>query len=217
MINFFITWVYQLYHMTFKNILIKYLQKYGFCYKSFQKDEPLTSWTLFQHICPHFWVGLLLYPANPPISEDKYVEKVFNWSEVHLSEMTCYKIHTLGRLQSMLNFGCLFNFDWNPTASFEIKRKIYFSFINANRMEKKVHLNFSFINSRAFLIVFGFIFQISDFDGKINLICALHNKSFGIFESKYKAVFFFNHVFMAFNHWANLIIISMNNFTIGVL
>ena len=30
-----------------------------------------------------------------PKSEDKYVVKVFNWSEVHLSEMTCYKIHTL--------------------------------------------------------------------------------------------------------------------------
>ena len=26
----------------------------------------------------------------------KDVVKVFNWSEVHLSEMTCYKIHTLG-------------------------------------------------------------------------------------------------------------------------
>ena len=84
-------------------------------------------------------------------------------------------------------------------------------------MEKKVHLNFSFINSRAFLIVFGFIFQISDFDGKINLVCALHHKSFGIFESKYKAVFFFNHIFMAFNHGTNLIIVSMNNFTAGIL
>ena len=30
-----------------------------------------------------------------PKSEDKYVVKVFNWSEAHLSEMTCYKIHTL--------------------------------------------------------------------------------------------------------------------------
>ena len=30
-----------------------------------------------------------------PKSEDKYVEKVFNWSEVQFSEMTCYKIHTL--------------------------------------------------------------------------------------------------------------------------
>ena len=29
------------------------------------------------------------------LSEDKYVEKVFNWSEFHLFEMTCYKIHTL--------------------------------------------------------------------------------------------------------------------------
>ena len=69
--------------------------EYGFCNKSFWKDKPLTSWTLFQHICPHFWVGLLGAIANPPKSEDKYVEKVFNWSEVHLSEMTCYKIHTL--------------------------------------------------------------------------------------------------------------------------
>jgi hypothetical protein len=33
--------------------------------------------------------------AITPKSEDKYVEKVFNWSEVHLSEMTCSKIHTL--------------------------------------------------------------------------------------------------------------------------
>ena len=39
----------------------------------------------FEHICHHFWVGLLLHPPK----------KVFNWSEVHLSEMTCYKIHTL--------------------------------------------------------------------------------------------------------------------------
>ena len=67
------------------------LLKYGFCNKSFGKDEPLTSWTLLQHICPHFWAWLLLYSA----SDDKYVIKVFNWSEVHLSEMTFYKIHTL--------------------------------------------------------------------------------------------------------------------------
>ena len=30
-----------------------------------------------------------------PKSRNKYVVKVFNWSEVHLSKMTCYKIHTL--------------------------------------------------------------------------------------------------------------------------
>ena len=50
--------------------------------------------TTFQKIpILHFWVGLLGAIANPPKSEDKYVEKVFNWSEVYLSEMTCYKIH----------------------------------------------------------------------------------------------------------------------------
>ena len=62
--------------------------KYGFCNKSFRKDAPLTSWTLLQHICPHFWAWLLLYSAITPKSEDKYVVKVFNWSEFHLSEMT---------------------------------------------------------------------------------------------------------------------------------
>ena len=33
--------------------------KYGFLNKSFRKDEPLISWTLLQHICPHFWAWLL--------------------------------------------------------------------------------------------------------------------------------------------------------------
>ena len=41
------------------------------------------------------------YVANPPKSEEKYVEKVFNWSEVHLSEMTYNKIHTLGDQDQM--------------------------------------------------------------------------------------------------------------------
>ena len=52
--------------------------------QTLRKDETLTSWTL-----------LLLYSAITPKSEDKYVVKVFNSSEFHLSEMTCYKIHTL--------------------------------------------------------------------------------------------------------------------------
>ena len=37
--------------------------------------------------------------AITPKSEDKYVVKVFNWSEFHLFEMTCYKIHTLVELR----------------------------------------------------------------------------------------------------------------------
>ena len=59
-----------------------------FITKSFRKDETLTSWTLSQHICPHFLAWLLLYSAITPKNEDKYVVKVFNWSEFHLSEMT---------------------------------------------------------------------------------------------------------------------------------
>ena len=66
---------------TMNFLLVIFLLMYGFCSKSFRKEKRLTS--------------LLFYQANPHISEDKYVEKVFNWSEVHLSEMTCYKIHTL--------------------------------------------------------------------------------------------------------------------------
>ena len=33
-----------------------------------------------------------------PKSVDRYFVKVFNWSEFHLSEMTCYKIRTLNLL-----------------------------------------------------------------------------------------------------------------------
>ena len=70
------------------NIIVQSWElKYEFCNKSFRKDEPLTSWTLFQHICPHFWVGLL----NAKVRTNMLKK----WSEVHLSEMTCYKIHTL--------------------------------------------------------------------------------------------------------------------------
>ena len=50
-----------------------------FVTKSFQEDETLTGWTL----------------QLAPKSEDKYVVKLFNWSEFHLSETTCYKIHNL--------------------------------------------------------------------------------------------------------------------------
>ena len=47
---------------------------------------------------------IVLYSAIAPKSEDKYVIKVFNWSEVHFSEMTCYKIHTLSteRIEAVL-------------------------------------------------------------------------------------------------------------------
>ena len=69
-----------------------------FVTKSFRKDETLTSWTLLQHICPHFWACLLNTIVITPKGEDKYVVKVFNSStgqRFNFPEMTCYKIHTL--------------------------------------------------------------------------------------------------------------------------
>ena len=73
--------------------------KYEFYKKSLRKDEPLTSWTLFEHICHYFWVGLLVLVRVQQQTHPKVItnmlKKVFNWSEVHLSEVTSYKIHTL--------------------------------------------------------------------------------------------------------------------------
>ena len=72
--------------------------KYGFWNKSFRKDEqPLTSWTLFQQTylsskldfpSEMFWLEENLILSNVLIREEsnfdeKNVEEVFNWSEVH--------------------------------------------------------------------------------------------------------------------------------------
>ena len=48
------------------------LLKFGFCKKSLRKDATLKSWTLF------------------------WPQKVINFSELHLLEVTSYKIHILG-------------------------------------------------------------------------------------------------------------------------
>ena len=116
-----------------------------FATKSFRKDETLTSWTLLQHICPHFWAWLLNTIAVTPKSEDKYVIKVFNWSEFHLSEMTCYKIHTLNlvdflsfqcpwtlaqRQVSYLNFLAVFARDSPGSRLFMLKRYQNFSYLS---------------------------------------------------------------------------------------
>ena len=55
----------------------------------------MNLWPLLQHICRHLWAWTLNTIAITPKSEDKYVVKVFNLSEFHLPETTCYKIHTL--------------------------------------------------------------------------------------------------------------------------
>ena len=43
-----------------------------------------------EHFFPHF--GVPLFSATGTV---KWGKKVFDWSEVHLSEVTSYKIHTL--------------------------------------------------------------------------------------------------------------------------
>ena len=50
----------------------------------------------FEHICDHFWVGLLLHLLHPPKSDDKYAQK-----SVQLSEVASYKIHTLTKLHQL--------------------------------------------------------------------------------------------------------------------
>ena len=58
---------------------------YGFCKKSHRKDEPLTSFG---------WVQQVQQQTHPKVTTN-VLKKVFNWSEVHLSEVTPYKIHNL--------------------------------------------------------------------------------------------------------------------------
>ena len=65
----------------------------------------------FEHICHLFWVSLLLHSlllhplgvtATHPKVMTNMLKKVFNWSEVHLSEVTSYKIYILGSSSTVL-------------------------------------------------------------------------------------------------------------------
>ena len=60
----------------------------------FFTNETLTSCPFFSFFY-HFWLGLLLHPTK----SDKKNEKRGNWSEFHFSEVTSYKIHTLGTVK----------------------------------------------------------------------------------------------------------------------
>ena len=88
-----------------------------FVTKSFWKDETLTSWPLLQHICPHFWAWLLLYSVVTPKSEEKYVVKVFNWSEFHLSELTMLQNPHFNKLPFQQRSGCFSKIIFLPSAT----------------------------------------------------------------------------------------------------
>ena len=62
------------------------LLKYGFCMKLLRKNATLNSWTLF------------FFKKKVPVVLYRYLfvkKKVFNYSELHFSEVISYKIHTL--------------------------------------------------------------------------------------------------------------------------
>ena len=88
------------------------LLKYQFWKKSLRKNATLSSWTLFQHICPHFWAWLLLYSAITPKSEDKYVVKVLNSTELHFSEVYFFQ---------NWYFKCGIRWDWNSSIYLRIR------------------------------------------------------------------------------------------------
>lgn len=72
--------------------------KYGFCKKALRKDATLKSWTLF-------------WPQTCTFMYHRYlfvVKKVFNFSELHLSEVTSCEIYILVRQSLRFSRGCLF-------------------------------------------------------------------------------------------------------------
>ena len=74
------------------------------------------------------------YNSNHAKSEEKYVVKVFNWSEVHLSEMTCYKIHTL-EMFLQINFHHIVIMSAEPERFFpSLLLEILFSFCYPQEM-----------------------------------------------------------------------------------
>ena len=88
------------------NIIVQSWElNYGFCNKSFRKDEPLTSWTLFS--------TYLSSKLDSPLI--KTLERIRFSSNQNIS--TCYKIHTLGRKAFSVLFLLYF---WNFT-SFLVK------------------------------------------------------------------------------------------------
>ena len=97
--------------------ILNVMLKYQFWRKSLQKNATLSSWTLFQHNCPHFWVWLLLYSVITPKSEDKYVVcKVFNYERVAffwsllLSKLVlqlCYQKYWFLNLITFSNFNMI--------------------------------------------------------------------------------------------------------------
>ena len=87
--------------------------KYGFCKKSLRKNETLTSCPFF----PFFFItfGWVQQQNQPEVIKE--MEKMGNWSEFHFSEVTSYKIHTLGNFTVMYTHGYFSG--WNSDQLFK--------------------------------------------------------------------------------------------------
>ena len=72
-------WAYLSMRLPEAKFSLKIVLKYGFCMKSLQKDETLTSWTLFWAYLSSILGGFAVAPVglllHPPKSDDKYAQK----------------------------------------------------------------------------------------------------------------------------------------------
>ena len=66
-------------------LLAKVLLKYGFCNKSFRKDEPLTSWTLFSTYLSSLLGGFVIAPKVIYTKHSKH----WPYTVAHTIECVC--------------------------------------------------------------------------------------------------------------------------------
>ena len=114
--------------------------KYGFCKKSLRKNATLTSWTLFSSqkgTCSTIQ-GQLQTVAVLVLYRYLFVKKnVFNLPELHFSEVTFYKIHTL----IIIRLGLLVvDYFVLPFSGWRNRPKLCYSKRKGRRKKKKLML-----------------------------------------------------------------------------
>ena len=71
----------------------------------------------FEHICHHFWVGLLLHPVglllHPPKSDDKYAQKSVQWvrGSSFQSDFLQNPYFSYALVTTLL-YGVVYNYSW---------------------------------------------------------------------------------------------------------
>ena len=93
--------------------------------------------------------GLLTFFPRSALIWKKSGPKVFNWSEFHFSEVTSYKIQTLG-------VNVLYRYVTTQN-QIDLQRKTYFCFISKKKNRE------SKVRSQKFTVIFSFIINIFQF------------------------------------------------------